>query len=135
MTGSRKGVRTMYLTYDQFLYSGGQDIGEAAFGRHEYRARRLIDTYTHGRLQAEKEPRECVRRLMVELVELFRAESDAMANGAAAGIRSVSNDGVSVSYSGDTSADTNRTAGRMIVEYLADETDTDGVYLLYAGVE
>jgi len=124
----------MYISYGEYLDYGGDIAEEFAFDRFNFRVDKIIDTVTHGRVKGENPVRECVKRLAFELIAIISASSSA--STASAGVSSVSNDGVSVSYTTAEQADASLKAqiSALAAEYLAGETDKDGVCLLYAGV-
>jgi hypothetical protein len=80
------------LSYPEYRAYGGA-LGEAAFARAEFAARKMIGAATRGRLARDAAPGEAVRRLAFELVErgLLGALDGKNITGA-------SNDGLSVSY-------------------------------------
>lgn len=114
----------MYLTYNEYRDMGGT-LDETAYTRLEYKARKLIDTYTFGRVKALESTPESVKMLMFELVAL----GDQDDNGGP--VSSVSNDGYSESYA---ITEIDAKAENLIRSYLAGELDTDGTPLLYRGV-
>lgn len=114
----------MYLTYNDYTDMGGT-LSEAAYTRLEYKARRLVDTYTFDRVKALEPTPESVKMLMFELVAL----GDQDDNGGP--VSSVSNDGYSKSY---VVADNSTKAENLIRSYLAGEVDMEGMPLLYRGV-
>ena len=115
----------MYLSDSEYLSMGGTLTG-SAFRRAEKRAEALIDRMTQGRLRNESPVRECVKELVFELIRTgYRAEGT--------DVRSVSNDGYTVSYG--TRQETARSSAGLIRDYLSEETTAEGVPLLYAGVD
>ena len=130
----------MYLQYNEYLEFGGTIEDEQAFERYEYRARMLVDNLTCRRIRDETPVRECVKRLMYELICVIQ-EQVAGEQRAAAGIASQSNDGVSVSYdsgaarnNGYSGVSAEVICQQLIAQYLAGEVDGNGVCLLYRGV-
>lgn len=127
----------MYLTYDEFIEEGYDDVSEAEYERHALRAEGLIDRMTHGRIRSEDPPRACVRAAMADLIaqSLAAAREDRQNGGRE--VASVSNDGVSVSYAaqGNEQARRRQLRAQIVIEYLSGETDARGVRLLYAGVD
>ena len=115
----------MYLTYSDYTALGGT-LPDTAFLHAEKRAEALIDRMTQGRLRDENPVREIVKELVFELIRTgYRAEGT--------DIRSVSNDGYTVSYG--TQQELSRQSAGLVRDYLAEETAADGVPLLYAGVD
>lgn len=125
----------MYLTYDQYKDLGGQ-IPEAAYEIYAARADAIITRMTHGRIRNEDPVRACVRYAAYALTEAIYDDVRQGADGRA--ITSVSNDGVSVSYASGSlpaAAEQMQRYTGIARLYLEFETDANGVYLLYAGVD
>lgn len=126
----------MYLTYDEYAGMGG-GAPESAFPRLEARARAQLDRITFGRICGEDPVRENVKYCMFDLIGAIEAE-DAMGSLAAGReIASMSNDGVSVSFSSGGSGGARSAAARYTAiahDWLATETTACGIPLLYAGV-
>lgn len=121
----------MYLTLDEYKQMGGEaESGE--FARLEAKAARLIDRATHSRLESGYGIPNSVRYCMYDLICAIQAD-DGM-GGAAAGreISSMSNDGVSVSF---TAMAASARYMEIIREWLDGETTEAGVHLLYAGCD
>ena len=119
-----------YLTHTEYKELGGT-LSASAFTRQEYKARILIDTLTHGRVVGDDPVRDAVKYAMFALV-------DAQAVDEAQGGREIAsegNDGVSVSYAvtGPSGAYARRV--QIVCDYLANEETSEGVPLLYAGVD
>ena len=113
----------MYLNYEEYVDMGGT-LNETAFSRFEFRARKLIDQHTFGRLMGLTEQGEVVKKLMFELVSL----EEKTQNGV---VQSVSNDGYSETYA---IADSEQKTVSLIAAYLSTEKAEDGTPLLYRGV-
>lgn len=80
----------MYITLEEYLEYGGEKVtDESLFERLEARAWHKLNNRTMGRI---KEPLDNIKRLMVELIDLEKRKDERV-------VQSVSNDGVSVSYS------------------------------------
>lgn len=119
-----------YLSHDRYLEMGGSaDV--AAFSRFEFKARRLIDAATHGRVKDETPVRESVTMCAFELVELLAAEESAGGRELAG----VSNDGVSISYKTSEDQSTAMRQNRIIRDWLSHEYAANGANLLYCGVD
>ena len=58
----------MYIDLPYYKENGGKEMTDAAFSRNEYRARKIVDRFTQGRVKDMQQPPEAVKRLMVELV-------------------------------------------------------------------
>ena len=112
----------MYLTYTDYTTKGGT-LDETAFNRLEFKAEKLIDQYTFGRLTELTTQSEAVQNLVFELIGL--ADKDDAA------VTSVSNDGYSESYA---AADFTIKSDNLIYSYLAREKTADGTPVLYRGV-
>lgn len=118
-----------YLTHGEYTQMGGS-LDETAFTVQEYRARKLIDRLTHGRVKNDDPQREAVKHAMFEVIERLSSMSEHEDRE----VQSMSNDGVSVTYAtnGDGSA-LSRCVG-VVRKYLSDEVSAEGVPLMYAGV-
>ena len=57
----------MYIDFGYYNANGGREMTEAAFSRNEFRARKLVDRLTQGRVKNMAQVPEAVKRLMVEL--------------------------------------------------------------------
>ncbi len=112
----------MYLSPKDYNEYGGA-LDQNTFERYEYRAERLIDTYTQSRLKdiPYDEIGEEVKRCMYELIDCI---SDNLSGGDMRGIQSESNDGYSVSYESKTA---DRAVYDIIYTYLS------GTGLMYRG--
>lgn len=123
----------MYLDYGDYIAMGGQRE-ENDFERASYKAHALITRITHGRILNEKPVRDTVKHCAFELIEAMISDSLSGADGRV--IASMSNDGMSVSYAGQSGnaaqVNASRYAG-IVRSYLEYETDARGVFLLYAG--
>ena len=111
----------MYLDYNEYKQYGGE-LEEIPFANAVYKACKIIDAYTFGRIE---QPTESIKRCVFELVGVINSDHGS--------ITSESNDGVSVSYNTEQSADVR--CADIIQLYLANETTSDGTPLLYKGVE
>lgn len=115
----------MYLTYDEYKDRGGS-LDEAAFNKFSYAAQAKINYETHGRIT---EPGEAVKQCLVRLIDVFE-KADVIKDDVA----SFSHDGLSQTFTKATSAELASAASDVIKEYLAYETDENGIPLLYRGV-
>lgn len=125
----------MYI--DDLFYaanSGKADMDSAAFSRAEFRARKIVDRFTMGRVKAMREVPEAVKMLMVELITLEATQgADVTENQA---ITSFSNDGYSETYADPLTVErVKELEENLILEYLSDEVDDTGTPLLYLGVD
>ena len=123
----------MYIDLSYYTGNGGAEMTAAAFSRLEFRARKIVDRITQGRVKEMPEPPESVKRLMVELVTLEATQAGELA--ANQPVTSFSNDGYSETYAQPLTAETVKQIELdLIVEYLADEKDHNGTPLMYLGV-
>ena len=124
----------MYIDLTYYLNNGGkQSMTDAAFTRNEYRARKLVDKMTQGRVKKMANVPEAVERLMVELVTLEDNQGAELAEKQA--VKSFSNDGYSETYADPlTGEQMKEIECNLISEYLSEETDDEGTPLLYLGV-
>lgn len=113
----------MYLTHAEYKKMGGS-LDEAAFSRLEFKARKLIDQHTFGRLMGLTEQPETVKRLVFELMVVEEKEQNGV-------LQSVSNDGYSETYA---VANNEQKSTCLIAAYLSQEKTADGIPLLYCGV-
>ena len=124
----------MYIDLTYYKQNGSKaDMTDAAFSRNEFRARKLVDQRTQGRVKNMAQVPEAVKRLMVELVTLESTQGAELTENQA--VSSFSNDGYSETYADPLTADRVKEIEiDLIEEYLSDETDDDGTPLLYLGV-
>ena len=123
----------MYIDLSYYLANGGTAMDDAAFTRNEFRARKIVDRLTQGRVKAMETVPEAVKRLMVELVTLESTQGAATLENQP--VTSFSNDGYSETYAQPMTAETVKGIEMdLVVDYLADETDDHGTPLLYLGV-
>ena len=125
----------MYIDISYYKTNGGKgDMTDAAFIRSEFRARKLVDKLTQGRVKNMAEVSESVKRLMVELVSLESTQGAEIAENQA--VTTFSNDGYSETYADPLTRErVKEIESDLISEYLSDETDDSGVPLLYLGVD
>ena len=124
----------MYLTYAEYKAWGGQQP-ESAYPRLEYKARKLIDEYTFGRLINMQTIPEAVKRLMFELIGMI-GNQDISEEGYGGVVESEGNDGYSLKMAAGTVLTADQSAEKMaslIETYLWDEKTASGVPLLYCG--
>lgn len=112
----------MYLTYDEYKAYGG-NLSNTDFDRFAFRAGAEINNATLDRCKSLESIPEEVKRCEYELISYIVKHSN---NGAVLGVASFSNDGYSVSYVEQKTAQ--RQIYDIIYTYLA---NTD---LLYCGV-
>ena len=123
----------MYIDLEYFKANGGTDMTEAAFSRNEFRARKLVDRLTQGRVQNMAQVPEAVQRLMVELIRLEENQGAELAAHPA--VTSFTNDGYSETYADPLTGErVKEIECALVLEYLSEEVDDQGVPLLYLGV-
>lgn len=113
-----------YLTHDEFRGLGGT-LDPTPFNLLEFKARKIIDNYTLGRLKNLKNQKEEVKLCIYELINsIGKTENTTFKT-------SESVDGVSVSYK-DT--EENDIYINIINKYLFDSYLEDGTPYLYTGI-
>lgn len=124
----------MYIDLIYYQQNGGkEDMTDAAFSRNEYRARKLVDKLTQGRVKNMANIPEAVKRLMVELVSLEANQGAELAVHQA--VTSFSNDGYSETFADPLTGERLKEIEcELISEYLSGEVDDNGTPLLYLGV-
>lgn len=123
----------MYIDLSYYMDNGGERVTDAAFARHEFRARMLLDRYTSGRIRKMEEVPESVKRLMVELVSLETTQGANVKENQA--VSAFSNDGYSETIADPlTPEKVKEIEVELINEYLSNERDASGVPLLFLGV-
>lgn len=124
----------MYIDLTYYMENGGKEMTDAAFSRVEFRARKIVDRFTQGRVQRMSAIPEAVKRLMVELVTLEVTQGAAVQENQA--VTSFANDGYSETYADPLTGErVKEIEGNLILEYLSGETDDNGTPLLWLGVE
>lgn len=113
----------MYLTYTEYTNYGGQ-MSESKFNRFAFRAGAEINTATLGRIHTIEVIPECVKRCEYELILYL---SQFAKNGTAESVSSVSNDGYSISYNNQ------KTAQEQIYDIIY--TYLSGTGLMYCGTD
>ena len=117
----------MYLTFAEYQALGGT-ITATAFPLLEFKARKMIDSYTQGRVNKMTAIPEDIKKCMFELIGKISTEQEY-----GAGMITSESSG-SYSYSVDIST-SNQSKAETIRTYLSGVTDDNGIYLLFAGVE
>lgn len=135
----------MYLTYEEYQNMGGT-LDETTFADLEFEARCKVDWWTFNRLKNETEHPEALKRCMYKLIQLIQQIQAASAlNGensgsseSSAGIASMSNDGVSISYNVLSASQAAELASKQldscIRQYLGDVKNSLGQKVLYRGL-
>ena len=112
----------MYLSYDEYKNYGGK-LNNTDFNRFSFRAEREVDNATLNRCkEMEKIPEE-VKRCVVELVDYISKNAQ---NGSISLVSGFSNDGYSVSFAN------NKTAEQQIYDIIYTYLASTG--LMYCGV-
>lgn len=125
----------MYIDYKEFQQNGGSSgVTSAAFARTEFRARKLVDKMTQGRVAKMESVPEAVKLLMVELIQMEEHQGAELMNSQP--VASFSNDGYSETYADPLTAErVKELEAELIRQYLDGETDDSGTPLLYLGVD
>ena len=121
----------MYLDYGSYAQMGGE-LEPDVYERLAAKAERLIDRATHARLKAVSTVPMCVKYCIMELIDAIHADESMGSMSAGREISSMSNDGVSVSF---TAMEASARYMEIIREWLDGETTEAGVHLLYAGCD
>lgn len=126
----------MYLTHEEWTRMGGEVIDALQYSRMEFKARKMIDRLTYGRVVNEEPVREAVKYCAFDLIRAMAAD-EATAGASGREIASMSNDGVSVTYaSGSNASGSISTRYAQIARgWLQGEMTACGLPLLYAGVD
>ena len=124
----------MYLTYKEYAAYGG-DLSESAYAVEEFKARKVIDYLTAGRVSAMQEVPQEVKFCMVEIIRYNQRFSASALVGAPL-LASFNTDGYSESYG---SADAQTAAARRelylsLQQMLSGVEDDEGTPLLYRGL-
>lgn len=124
----------MYIDIAYYKENGGEGtMTDAAFSRNEFRARKVVDRLTQGRVKNMAKVPEAVKRLMVELVGLEANQGAELLQHQA--VSSFSNDGYSETFAEPlTEERVKEIEHRLVNEYLSEEVDDSGIPLLYLGV-
>lgn len=124
----------MYIDLAYYVDGGGKvNMDDAAFARNEFRARKIVDRYTQGRVRNMAEVPETVKMLMVELVTLESNQGAGIMENQA--VQSFSNDGYSETYAEPLTVErVKQIECNLVMEYLSGEVDDEGTPLLYLGV-
>ena len=134
----------MYLTYTEYQNMGGT-LDETTFNDLEFEARCKVDYWTFNRLKNEESYPEELQRCMYKLIKLIHQAQQASAidgddsgSSSTAGLASMSNDGVSISYNVLSASEAVELASKeidaCIRQYLADVRNSLGRKVLYRGL-
>lgn len=119
----------MYLDYGDYAQMGGE-LEPDVYERLAAKAERLIDRATHARLRSQASVPDGVKYCIMELINAIQADESMGGMSAGREISSMSNDGVSVSF---TAMAASARYMEIIRQWLDGETTEAGVHLLYAG--
>lgn len=117
----------MYLTFAEYQARGGTNTA-TAFALLEFKARKMIDSHTQGRVSKMANIPGDVKNCMFELIGKLFAEQQYGDGMITSELSS------SYSYSVDVNTASQSKIGT-IKTYLSGVTDDNGIYLLYTGVE
>lgn len=118
-----------YLTYSEYRELGGQ-LAEMPFNVLEFKARKIIDTNTLGRLVELETQLQEVKMCMYELINAAQANEVSTIQGKS----SESIDGYSVTYGSSTTLEQNKQYHDIIWNYLINCRLENGTPYLYLGV-
>ena len=121
----------MYLEYGDYAQMGGE-LDPDVYERLAAKAERLIDRATHARLKAQASVPDGVKYCIMELIDAIQADESMGGMSAGREISSMSNDGVSVSF---TAMAASARYMEIIRQWLDGDTTEAGVHLLYAGCD
>lgn len=120
----------MILSYIEYSEMGGC-LDEAVFCRLEQFAEEEIDCRTCGRLSDTKGITDKIKRLIFALIPILECVYSVHPEGV---VSSVSNDGVSVSYSAKAADELEAVLAQQIESALLFEKSDKGEPMLYCGV-
>lgn len=121
----------MYLDYGDYAQMGGE-LEPDVYERLAAKAERLIDRATHARLRSQANVPDGVKYCIMELINAIQADESMGGMSAGREISSMSNDGVSVSF---TAMAASARYMEIIRQWLDGDTTEAGVHLLYAGCD
>lgn len=117
-----------YLSYDEYQVLGGT-LEEMPFNLLEFKARKIIDSYTFGRLKGLTRQIQEVKMCIFELINIINKQSNT-SNKTSENI-----DGYSVSYSTTTKMEDDKEIYDCVYDYLIYCRLEDGTPYLYCGVK
>ncbi len=126
-----------YLTYDEYISLGGQQIGETPFNLLEYEARKQIDLRTHNRLKDLDTIPDEVKMCMFNLINKIDSYNTTIQD--AGNVANEQIDGYSIGYITSTQIRDIIASKNVEIQDLI-TTDLYGVivnneHLIYAGVK
>lgn len=116
-----------YLTFTEYTDMGGV-LSEPAFNRYEFMAEKEIDRETFGRIKTLISIPKAVKMLVYELVQI-NAKSDVSEDR----VTSESVGSWSKTYADVKANEIKSLKMNLITDYLSEETDENGIPLLYRG--
>ena len=119
----------MYLSFNEYLEMGG-NLADTAFFRFAFGAEQTVRRATFGRVDRMKEVPKAVKWLVFELVGRAWQKEEGTARVASESVGSWSR-----SYQAQTAEEGRADTDALIRDYLAMETDDNGIPLLYLGVD
>ena len=124
----------MYIDYGEFQrIRGASNMDGKEFPRYEFRARRILDRATCGRVGRMAAVPDAVKHLMAELIHIEFTCAASLSGERS--VKSFNNDGYSETYSDAmTQEKVEEREQALIVDYLDGEVDDAGTPLLYLGV-
>ena len=121
-----------YLTYNDYKILGGQ-LEEKPFNVLEYKAQKIVDKYTFGRLKNLKEQVQEVKMCIYDLINSLKSTSSIVNNNS--NVASENIDGYSVSYLNNNQEEADKEYKSLIIDYLSSCKLEDGTPYLYSGVD
>jgi hypothetical protein len=124
----------VYITFAEYQSMGGTVTSESTFSMLEYKAEKLVDYYTAGRVSKMSAVPEAVQRLMVELINIDNvANAQVLVESPA--VSSFSNDGFSESYAEPVTTDSlHKIRTGLFTQYLSNVWYDDVTLLLSRGL-
>lgn len=124
-----------YLNYDEYKQLGGT-LEEMPFNILEYKARKIVDKYTFGRLINLDTQIQEVKMCVYDLINLLN-KNNTIKNSANSNsnIASENIDGYSVSYINNNTEESEKQNKSIVIDYLSECKLDDGTPYCYCGVD
>lgn len=124
-----------YLNYDDYKQLGGT-LEEMPFNILEYKARKIVDKYTFGRLINLDTQIQEVKMCVYDLINLLN-KNNTIKNSANSNsnIASENIDGYSVSYVNNNTEESEKQNKSIVIDYLSECKLDDGTPYCYCGVD
>lgn len=124
-----------YLNYDEYKQLGGT-LEEMPFNILEYKARKIVDKYTFGRLINLDTQIQEVKMCVYDLINLLN-KNNTIKNSANSNsnIASENIDGYSVSYVNNNTEESEKQNKSIVIDYLSECKLDDGTPYCYCGVD